>query len=131
MRDADAGRASEFEKDPVKLPGLIRQFRTGVVLWYYSNNTNAPKGAQKLRDEDGSGYPALWKDRTLVAYSVKGCKSKTWVLPPVWKTVQEAVVSEITTEGLKEIRTLKITVSSIILDMEPGQGLAIEAKNHR
>ena len=121
----------QIQKDPVMLSGLIGQFCSSVVPWYYSNNTNAPKGAQTLRDGNGSCYPALWKDLTLVAYSVKGCKSKTWQLPPDWKTVEEAVVSEITTEGLKEIRTSRITDGSIILDMEPGQGLAIEAKNSR
>ena len=118
----------EIRKDPVLLPGLIRQFCTSVVPWVYLNNKTATKGTQKMRDVDGYCFPALWKDRTLVAYSAKGGKAKTWQLPPDWKTVGKAIVSEITTEGLKEIQTIKITDGSMTLDMEPGQGLAIEAQ---
>ncbi len=117
----------EIRKDPVQLPGLIRQFCSSVVPWYYMNHSSASKGSQKMRDEDGFCYPALWTDRTLVAYSTKGCKAKTWQLPPNWKPVRNAIVSEITTGGLKEIRTIGITDGSMTLDMEPGQGMAIEA----
>lgn len=118
----------EIRKDPVKIPGLIGQFCTHVVPWYYENNTNVPKGTRKLRDGDDLCYPALWRNQTCVAYSAKGYKSKAWELPPDWKTVKRAVVSEITTEGLREIRSIEVRDGLIVLDIEPGQGLVIVAE---
>ncbi len=116
----------EIAKDPVKLPGLVAQFCTRVVPWYYDNNTTAPKGSQPLRAGDDPCYPALWLERTLVAYSFKGYESKTWTLPPGWEGVQKVVVSEIRPEGLKTLSEVEVKDGKIAISLAKEQGVLIQ-----
>jgi len=116
----------EIVKDPVKLPGLVSQFCNRVVPWYYDNNTTAPKGSQPLRDGDDACYPALWLEKTLVAYSFKGYEAKTWTIPPGWESVKKVVVSEIRPEGLKKLSKVEVKDGKITISLAKEQGVMIQ-----
>ena len=83
---------------------LIPQFCLNVVPWYYHNNTTAAKGTQKIREGDDICMPALWREKTLVAFSRQGYQAKTWALPPGRDGVRKCVVSEITVDGPKRLQ---------------------------
>jgi len=117
----------EILRDPVNLTGLVAQFCERVVPWYYENNSTAAKGSQPVRDGDDGCVPALWRERTLVAFSRAG-SSKRWVLPPGWDGVHQAVVSAITVDGPRRLRTVPVTDGAITLELAAGQGVVITAE---
>jgi lysophospholipase L1-like esterase len=120
----------EILKDPVKLPGVVSQFCNRVVPWYYDNNTTVLKGSQPLRAGDDLCYPALWCEKTLVAYSFKGYESKTWTLPPGWESVKKVVVSEIRPEGLKKLSEVEVKDGKITISLAKEQGVMIQPEGN-
>jgi len=101
---------------------------TNFVPWHYKNNTTKAIGLETHEDEARNFfYPALWLERTLVAYSVKGYEEKTWQLPPGWENAKNAVLSEVTPEGSHPIATVPVIDNSLTFGMTPGQALQIEA----
>ena len=115
----------EIKKDPKRLPGLIAQFCQRVVPWHYQNNPSA-KNDFKIRDGDDPFTPALWSEKTIVAYSPKGYEAKTWTLPPGWERVKNVTVSEISPEGLKKLRVVEVQDGKITISLAKDQGVMIQ-----
>jgi hypothetical protein len=115
----------EIKRDPVQLAGLLEQFCTRVVPWYYDNNTTAAKGPQRLRDGGDLFVPALWRRQMVVAYSPHGYTSKSWQLPPGWESVKKVVVSEISVEQPQRLREIDVRHGAVNLGLRPGQGVTI------
>jgi hypothetical protein len=136
--------------DPENLPGLLDQFCLMVVPWYYHNNTTAVKGDQKMLDPDvgvkrhpRSGLfetvmaeygnhvfmPALWREKTIVAYSRTGYANRTWQLPPDWKDVRKVTISRITHDGLKPMGEASVTNGKLTLGVKARQALMISPSN--
>ncbi|MBS1577120.1 MAG: hypothetical protein JST09_17620, partial [Bacteroidetes bacterium] len=76
----------EIKEDPKNLTGLIGQFCTKVVPWYYHNNLTKKKYDAYRQVAGDIFLPVLWLKNTLVAFSEKGYDSKKWKLPPGWHT---------------------------------------------
>ncbi|MCP4641794.1 MAG: hypothetical protein GY851_15230, partial [bacterium] len=120
----------EIIKDPTHLTGLLEQFCLRVVPWYYENRLGKTDAFRRMRLGTDICMPALWKDTpTLVAYSRKGSESKEWRLPSDWEGVKRARVSRITVEGLEGHGEVAVKKGRLRLDMEPGVGLIIVAKD--
>jgi hypothetical protein len=113
----------EIKRDAERLTGLLEQFCTRVVPWYYSNNSTAPKGRQKTRDGADLFFPALWREKTVVAYSPHGYQAKTWQLPPGWEDVKNVDVCEITLAGPKKLHNVAVRDGTITLGLAAGQGV--------
>lgn len=118
----------EIRADPVNLTGLRRKFCLDVVPWYFTNNAPNPGMARTMREGDDICLPALWRKRTLVAYSGKGCAGKTWPLPSGWGGVRRVRVSEITLTGPNFLREIPVEDGAITLRLEPDEAVAITAR---
>ena len=139
----------EIRADSENLPGLLDQFCLMVVPWYYRNNTTAAKGDQKMLDPDVGPkrpprldrfesamaeygnhvfMPALWREKTIVAYSRTGYESRTWELPPDWKEVKAVAVSRITPEGLEKVGELPVRGDTLTLSVKKREALSISPK---
>ncbi len=132
--------------DPENLSGLLDQFCLMVVPWNYRNNKTAVKGDQKMLDPD-VGYkkhprgnlfeqamanygnhvfmPALWRDKTIVAYSRTGYENRTWELPPDWKDVKAVSISRITLDGLEKTGDATVSDGKLTLDVGEREALFI------
>jgi glycosyl hydrolase family 101 (putative endo-alpha-N-acetylgalactosaminidase) len=74
----------EIKVDPKNLDGLLGQFCTAVLPWYYDNNP-APKADEGLWSRGQDIFlPALWQPDTVVAYSTHGYGTRAWRLPDSW-----------------------------------------------
>jgi hypothetical protein len=117
----------EINKDPVHLPGLLEQFCTKVLPWYYRNNTQPKEEGLKPGNSDGNVFlPALWSPWTLVAYSKKGYVAKTLILPKSWKRSELVEIEEITVDGLKSLDIVSVRNGAITLTLQPGQAVVLE-----
>ena len=118
----------EIKDDPEKLTGLIKQFCSKVVPWYYHNNL-AKKGDDAYWQQTGDIFlPALWLKNTIVAFSEKGYDSKKWKLPPGWNA-KKVIVSIITVEPTVTSSTLAVDRGEITLSLKPGEAVSIKASN--
>ena len=104
---------------------LLEQFCLQVLPWYYKNNTTAEKGSQEMVDGDDICMPALWVDKTIIAYSKAGCEGKTWQLPPDWQDCPKVQLARITMEGPVPAGETSVTDGAITLSLAPGQAVAI------
>ncbi len=142
-------------KDHENLHGFKRDFCTRTLVWYYLNRLDRKyyikkgqksmvqfsDGVESVLDngkltitkgdfmlvEDGDVFvPALWmQDKTIIAYSEMGYKSKTWQLPDSWKSAKEIEIAEVTINGLKKLDAAKVKNGYITLDLEADQMLVI------
>ena len=110
----------EIKKDPVGLTGILEKFCLKVVPWYVENQGGTP-----LTGEDVC-LPALWRERTLVAYSRAGCV-RAWPLPPGWEGVGRVRVAAITMDGPKPLGVVAVEGGAISLSLAPGQGVVVTA----
>jgi hypothetical protein len=139
----------EVKADSENLPGLLDQFCLMVVPWYYRNDTVSLKGDQKILDPDvgpkrqpRSGLfesvmteygnhvfmPALWRKKTIVAYSRTGYKNRTWQLPPDWQDVRKVTMSRITQDGLKPMGETSVTNGMLTLGVKAREALMLSPK---
>jgi hypothetical protein len=118
----------EIKEDPQKLTGLIEQFCTKVVPWYYQNNL-AKKNDDAYWQQSGDIFlPALWLKNTIVAFSEKGYDSKKWKLPSGWNA-KKVIVSIISVEPKVTSRTLPVEHGEITLSLKPGEAVFIRSIN--
>ena len=136
----------EVRVDPENLPGLLDQFCLLALPWYYRNNETSVKGKQLMLDPDVgpkkqprselfenvmAGYgnhvfmPALWKDKTVVAYSRTGYKDRTWELPPDWKDVKAVSISRITLDGPEMVGEIPVSDAKVTLDVGKREAFSI------
>lgn len=89
-----------FIEDLMNPPHVREKFYLEILPWYYKNN---PAGIGEIANMiDGSDIcmPALWcAEKTLIAYSQTGYKSRTWELPPDWQGVKTVAVARQTGGG--------------------------------
>jgi hypothetical protein len=117
----------EINRDPIHLPGLIEQFCTKVVPWYYRNNKQPKEAGFKPDNSNGNVFlPALWSPWTLVAYSKKGYVGKNLVLPKSWRGLELVEIEEITVDGLKSFDIVPVKTGALTLTLKPGQAVVIE-----
>jgi hypothetical protein len=117
----------EIKADPVHLSGLLNQFCTQVVPWYYRNNTRPKFDSFSTERKDGNVFlPAVWLPSTLVACSDKGYVAKTWSLPRSWRDVHAVRLMQITIDGLKEEAVVSVRNNTIELTLKAGESIAIQ-----
>ena len=112
-------------QDPEKLSGLIQQFCTSVVPWYYNNNLSKKENNSIWQMSGDIFLPVLWRENTIVAFSEKGYASKKWKLPRHWHKVQNVNVSVISVEPVHNSITLPVEQGVITLTLKPGEAVSI------
>jgi hypothetical protein len=119
--------------DPAHLHGLLKQFCTKVLPWYYSNNLEPKEeGLNWSPDWYGDSFiPALWLPSTIVAYSTDGnldrpMSDRTWRLPQSWRQASSVKVMRISTDRPQLLATLPVKDGAIVLTLKAGQAVAIE-----
>lgn len=116
----------EIKEDPKNLTGLIGQFCTKVVPWYYHNNLTKKKYDAYWQVAGDIFLPVLWLKNTLVAFSEKGYDSKKWKLPPGWHT-SKVIVSIISVEPNTSRWVLPVEQGEVTLSLNPGEAVSIKA----
>jgi hypothetical protein len=114
-------------KDPVLLPGLLEEFCLKVVPWYYKRNGDPSKAATVIIADDEVVCPALWKPRTIVAYSQTGFTGKKIRLPSNWVDVKRVQLSLLTLGGLEPGVTLPVEGGLITLRLPANRPTVISA----
>lgn len=120
----------EIKTDPVQLSGLLQKFCHDVVPWYYQNNSDVEKGSQAIRVGEDLFIPALWLNRTIVAFSSNGYRSKRWTLPPGWNGVTTAQTASLSVDGPHPTGNVAIHDQCVTLSLNPGQAMILTA-SHR
>lgn len=117
----------EIKKDPEHLSGILNQFCTQVVPWYYRNNTRPKHDNFSLENDDGNVFlPALWSPSTVVACSDKGYVSKAWSLPRSWGRVDRVKLMRITIDGLKQQAVVPVRNNTVELTLKAGDVIALQ-----
>jgi len=117
----------EIRADPVHLTGLLQQFGTQVVPWYFHNNLRSKtEECGDVSERADVFAPALWLSSTIIASSSAGYGSKTWHLPQAWKGATRVKVMQITVDGLRPSTTLPARDGEITLNLSPGAVVAVE-----
>lgn len=137
----------KINADPVNLKGVVKEFATRTLPWYYLNrqlrvsfdgNTARYTGDVAASYEDrymvraGDCYlqdgedifiPALWKSTDeILAYSALGYSNRSWQLPDSWAGVQRADLYKISTEGLQpKTKSIRIKNQAIELTLQPDE----------
>ena len=149
------GEIGDFEsiirKDSKNLPGVVKEFATRTLSWYFLNrklrvsfdgNTarftdnvvscypgkyTIKEDGSFLQDGDDVFIPALWKPhREIIAYSSSGYKKREWSLPVNWKSVQKADIYKITPEGHQLIKKdIRLENNLITLSLAPDEAVFI------
>ncbi len=117
----------EIKQDPAQLTGLIRQFCTSAVPWYYNNNTSKKDNDAIWQTGEDIFLPALWRTGILVAYSEKGYLSKKWKLPADWDKVKSVTISAISVEPVNKQIVLPVVRGEITLTLRAGDAVTIQA----
>ena len=79
-----------------------------------------------MSDTPATCMPALWcEEKTLIAYSRDGYKSKTWELPPDWRDVRTVGLSGITLEGQEPVGEAPVADGRIALSVGKDEALKI------
>lgn len=132
--------ADDTTGDPleVRFDQVLKTFCTKALPWYYHNNTALKEnGFIVPRDYLSDIFiPALWRFRTIVAYSLYGDwdmrqweklpARRIWHLPPSWNQFSNVKVSAITPEGLGAPLPVPVTGGAIDLELKRGEAVAIE-----
>jgi len=121
----------QVKDDPINLAGLVEQFCTNVVPWYYVNNIKKNAIDSPWQIGDDVFMPALWLPQTIVAYSEKGYTEKKWQLPAEWKNASSVTVSDITVHGLTNRHVVPVHKGVILLTLQAGEGAVIAAERQR
>lgn len=145
-----------IRKDAEKLTGFKEQFCNKTLIWYYLNrldrqyilNGNEYKAVQFsdnirtciskneftlkkgdicLVENDNMFMPALWlKNPSVIAYSKKGYKNKTWTLPDNWEKNKKIVIYEITAIGKIKKDIIKVKSGQLTLSLQEDEMLLLE-----
>ena len=149
------GEIGDFEsiirKDFKNLPGVVKEFATRTLPWYFLNRqlrtsfdgntarftgnieTSYPgkytikKGNAFLQDGDDVFIPALWKpQKEIIAYSANGYKDHLWNLPKNWLDISKVDIYNISFEGhhLKQ-KDVRIKNNVIKLSLSPNEAVFI------
>ncbi len=117
----------EVKTDPENLSGLIKEFCTSVVPWYYANNTAVKKDKQIWELTGGNIFlPALWKANTIVAYSENGYSKRKWKLPSEWNSFKKVTATRLSVKKTVGRTVIPIVDGTITLKLEPGQAVIIQ-----
>lgn len=119
----------QIKEDPEKLTGLIPQFCTSVVPWYYRNNLSGKNNDASWQQSGDIFLPALWLKNTLVAYSENGYELKKWKLPAEWSKAKGVKVSMISVDQQNPGSVLPVEQGEIKLTLKPGEAVVIKATN--
>lgn len=86
------------------------------------------KNGNVIRKNNDIFIPALWIEdhREIIAYSEHGYASYTWKMPEGWEDVTKVQIWDVTTEGLKDNRTLSVQNGGLTLTLAKGQMLSIQ-----
>jgi hypothetical protein len=114
-------------KDPVALPGLLEEFCLKVVPWYYKRNADVSKAASVIITDEEVVCPALWKPRTIVAYSKTGFTDKRIRVPSHWVDVEKVKLSVLTLGALEETGTLPVQRGIFSLTLPANRPIVISA----
>jgi hypothetical protein len=118
---------SAIRKDPVNLPGLIEEFCLKAVPWYYKRNGDVSKAGTTIISDDEVICPALWRDRTIVAYSKTGFSTKKIRVPSNWVGVKQVKVSLITLNKTEEKEIISVNDGVILLSLGKNEPMVITA----
>ena len=135
----------EIMADPEVLSGLLDQFCLQALPWFFRNSDDA-KGIQTMlvpdvgpKPQPRSGVfedvmteygnhvfmPALWREKTIVAYSRTGYKSRVWKLPSEWKDIEEVAISRITLDGPVPVARAMVSGGTLMLSLKEREALSI------
>ncbi|WP_282940629.1 endo-alpha-N-acetylgalactosaminidase family protein [Paenibacillus sp. RC67] len=144
---------SIMKQDPAQLAGFLQDFALNTLPWYFlnrlerleedsdiihfseqvtsSNGDNYRIIRQEnriLRDGDDVLFPALWNEEAAewIAYSKHGYTEKEWQLPDTWSELSQAVLYEISLEGLAgEPIHIPVVNGTIKLTLQADQGVSL------
>jgi Endo-alpha-N-acetylgalactosaminidase len=85
----------------IALMGDTVFYSNGVIAYQEGTHRIIRKGKFILRDNNDLFVPALWKDKSVIAYSETGYKNRIWLLPDDWKNQKSADIFRITLNGIK------------------------------
>ncbi|MBS1917503.1 MAG: hypothetical protein JST87_14615 [Bacteroidetes bacterium] len=117
----------QVKEDPENLNGMLKQFCTRVVPWYYNNNTKKQKDIVWPQHDD-IFLPALWLNKTIICYSNKGYENKKWKLPEHWKNVKQVTISSLSIHGKKFLKTIPVSEGYVTLSLQAGEAMVITLK---
>ena len=104
-------------------------YSDGVIAFQKDGHKMIRKGNFILRDNNDLFVPALWKDKTIIAYSETGYKNRLWILPNDWTGVSEVDILRITMDGIQKIENeRKIDNKQIHLSLGVGEAVLIQAR---
>ncbi|MGC4039032.1 MAG: endo-alpha-N-acetylgalactosaminidase family protein [Chitinophagaceae bacterium] len=117
----------EIRENPQQLDSLVKQFFTNVVPWYYENNPTK-KTDDDLWQKSGDEIfmPALWLNKTIVAYSSNGYTKKEFKLPVEWNGIKKVKTYTVSAKRLAEPMNIPVNNGKIILTINPGEGIVIQ-----
>ena len=114
----------EIKEDPENLDGLLKQFCTEVIPWYYTNNTKKQNDIVWPQHND-IFLPVLWLKETIVCYSEKGYENKKWKLPARWSNAKQLSISSLSIHGKKFIKNILVNEREITLSLKAGEAVVI------
>jgi hypothetical protein len=92
--------------------------------WYW-RNARAEVGPEPHQSGTDTFYPALWRDRTVAAYSPSGYASKQWNLPPGWNGVTAAARYELAPTGLSYAGTIPVVNGTVTFGRPAGRATTL------
>lgn len=140
-----------FLKDRENLPDFLGQFCRTTLPWqylsqhermaligdtlFYSGGVKAARehghaiirrGNFILRDNNDLFVPALWKEKTIIAYSEQGYTNRTWTLPDKWQSVRNVDLYKIKPEGPQLLaKDQPVKESKVILSLRPATAVMV------
>ncbi len=115
----------EVRQDPENLSGLLQQFCTRVVPWYYTNHTGKNNIALPWQAGDDIFLPVLWKHKAIVAYSKNGYNAKQFKLPKEWGNVKTITAYDLSISGIINKTIIAAQNSTLILTLKAGEGIVL------
>lgn len=86
------------------------------------------QGNRLMIENDDVFVPALWmKEKSIIAYSGKGYKKRTWELPDDWKAVKKVTLFSVTPDKTVKIGTETIRNNKLTLSVDAQQQILIQA----
>lgn len=142
---------SRILKDPVSLPGVVREFATRTLPWYFLNRQlrvsfdgNVARftgnitssyegkyliksGEANIQDGDDVFLPVNWKAHNeIFAYSSSGYQTRTWPLPESWGKTKQADIYSVGFDGIRlKKKNVLISNGTIAFSLNPDEPVSI------
>jgi hypothetical protein len=117
----------KVKEDPENIEGMLKQFCTEAVPWYYTNNSKKQNDIVWPQHDD-IFLPALWLKETIICYSEKGYSTKKWKLPSTWNSIKQVNIFSLSIHGKKFIKTISVNDGEIEVSLQEGEAVVISAK---